>query len=469
MKTLKTAVDKARAFLETEDKAESIKLEKALNGYTGNMDAAVAALKPRRPARVKTGWLKDRGFESKTFADKYPGELLPVYVPENYNPKKAYGVVLFLHGGGRGQPRTSGQKVMEGYGINDLLEASGRIVCFPCSPHNTKSFASWNLPEVDEYLADVIEELEHFYNIDPNNIILGGHSMGGMGAYHIAHRMPDRFASVLVSAGSWDFAYWPCLTGTTLWISQGVNDAIMFKRRHGTDVEFARLAKMRLDQAGVDNVFRQHSGCHDVRDARHIIREWLQWSADRRRDPFYPHVVEVTPRGMTPWIDFHRHKLPMANCQNWIDFHEIPEAPHCRWVTIEETFEDTILFDAVEMTDCRDDCEQDWNDFELKLKRKHVTGAIAEVFVRDDKVIEVTPRNASKLSLWLHPDMVDLSNVTVLARGQQRHSGPVAAGFGTLVASYKRRRDWGLLYPARVTLEADDTWGVKDQLNVLKK
>ena len=466
MKTLQAAVDKARAFLECTDDREGRKLHKALDGYEGDFDAVIEALKPKRAARPQTGWMKNRRFKAPKFAAKYPNELLPLYVPKDYSPKKAHGVVLFLHGGGKGQPRESGQKVVEGYGINDLLEASGRIVCFPCSPYNTKSFASWNLPEVDEYLADVIEELEHFYNIDPDNIILGGHSMGGMGAYHIAHRMSDRFASILVSAGSWDFAYWPCLMGTTLWISQGANDAIMFKRRHGTDVEFARLAKMRLDQAGVANVYRQHSGCHDVRDARRIIREWLQWSANKRRDPYYPHVVDVTPRGMTPWIDFHRHKTPMASAQNHIDFHEIPEAPHCRWVTIEGTGDETIMFDMVEMSNVRDDREEDWNDFSLTLKRKHVPGGLVEAFIRDDKVIEVSPRNVTGAALWLHPRMVDFSDVRILVRGKERHTGPVKPSLGTLVESYKRRRDWGMLYPAKVTLEADETWQVKDQLKV---
>ena len=81
---------------------------------------------------------------------------------------------------------------------------------------------------------DVIEEVMQAYHIDPDRVYLAGTSMGGIGVNHLAQRMPDRFAGVLSAASSWDIAFWPCLMGTSVWILQGVNDAVMFRRRHGT-------------------------------------------------------------------------------------------------------------------------------------------------------------------------------------------------------------------------------------------
>lgn len=464
MKKMVSLVNEARAYLECTDRQECDRLQKSLDRYTGDFAEIVRALRPPLPAKPETGWIKSRPFRVPALTAKYPNEQLTLYVPKDYTPAKARGLVFFLHGGGTGQPRNSGLKAAEEYQIEDLLEASGRIVCFPCSPPSAQSFAAWNQAATDDYLADVITELEHFYNLDPHDLILGGHSMGGMGAYHIAHRMPDRFHSILASAGCWDFACWPALTGTAFWIMQGINDAVMFKRRHGTDIEFARLAKLRLDQAGVPCFYREHIGHHFIN--RRIFREWLEWSRASRRNPFYPLVVAVTPRGQTCWTDWKRHKVPLAAYQNRIDFHEIPPALHCRWVTIDGVGPDTVIFDMVTMSDCRDECEEDWNNFTLKFKRKHVPGGIVEAALIDKQTIEVLPRNVTGFTLWLHPDMVDLKNVQVRVMGKERHAGPVKAGLGTLLESYKRRRDWGLLYPAKIRIEGDKSWETGDQLKV---
>ena len=467
MTRLKSVTEKARAYLGCADAKEAERLQEDLDSYEGDFDAVVESLKPTRPAKPETGWTLGRPFRTPRLAAKYPGYALGVFAPPDYDPAKARGLALFLHGGGKSTDTSSVvKKVVESYGIRDLLEESGRIVCFPPAPPNAQSFSRWALPEVDEYLADVIEEVGNSYNLDWNNIILGGSSMGGIGAIHVAQRMADRFTSVLASASSWEFAYWPCLTGTTLWMLQGINDAVMFKRRHGTDVEFARLARMRMEQTGVSFVYREHSGGHPIADGRHIAREWLQWSRDRRRDPFYPHVVAVSPRGMTPWMEWRRHKVPLAANQNRIDFHELAEAPHARWVTIDGIGEETIIFDMVTMSECRDEAEADWNDFSLSLKRKHVPGGLVEAHIRDDKVIEATPKNVTGFTLWLHPAMVDLNNVRVLVKGVEAFNGPVKPTLGTLLESYKRRRDWGMLYPAKLRIQGDESWGTKDQLEV---
>jgi len=466
MKSTATLLEKARRYLNAESETERQGLCKDLDAYSGDLDALIPQLQPVRPAKVETGWIHKRPFRVPRLAAKYPDEMFTIYVPPNYTPSKAYGLVFFLHGGGKGQPRDSGDKVFESYGINDLLEESGRIVCCPCSPPNSQSFSAWNQAVVDEYLADVIEELESAYNLNPHNMILGGQSMGGIGTYHLAQRFADRFSSFLACAGAWDFAYWPSVKGATLWLVQGINDARLFQRRHGTDIGFARLARQRLVESGVDVVYREHSGCHSITNARPFIREWLQWSVDKRRDPFYRHVVAVTPRGSTPWIDFRRHKIPLAAAQNCIDFHELAPAPHSRWLTLHDIGAETLIYDMTEMSPCRDDSEKDWNAFELKLRRKHIPGGLAEAVIREDGVIEITPRNVTGLTIWLHPDMVDFRRVRIMIKGRVRHDGPVKPSLATLLESYARRRDWGLLYPAKLDFTADESWMERDQLKL---
>ena len=462
----------AREFLEAGCPAGSSVL-KQLNSFAGNFNAVMRALRPGPAARLACGWHLKQPFKKPELAAKYPGEQLQYHVPRNYSPSRPAGLLLFMHGGGTAMARDSGYKVYEKYGFTDIFENCGRIVCFPCCPYNEKSFAGWNLESADEYLADVVEELEYLFAIDPDNMILGGHSMGGLGAYHHAQRFADRFASVLACAGAWDFGYWPSVKGATMWLVQGINDAWMFKRRHGSDIEFARLARRRLLESGVEVMYREHSGSHAAENARPFIHEWLEWSRKKRRDPFYRHVVAVTPRGCTPWIDFRRHKTPLAAGRSYVDFRDIPPSPHARWVCIDKIHhpKDTLVYDMVDMAPdpLRDRNEKDWNAYELKLRRKHIPGALVEAVARGDGVIEVAPRNVERLTLWLHPKLVNFKNVRVIIRGKERHNGPVRPSLATMLESYRRRRDWGLLYPAKLSFEAEASWFEGDQMKLASK
>lgn len=465
---MQAIVQQARAYLSAGDEAARAELRAGLQDVPlSDFDEIVAALKPVRPPRPATGWQLSRAFLSPGLAGKYPDQPLTVYVPPDYDPSRAYGLLLMLHGGGRGGG-DGGRHFYEHQNLNDLLEGSGRIVCCPSAPPHPRSWARWHLPEAEPYLADVITELESFYNIDPDNVILGGTSMGGMGANHMAHRLADRFASVFSSSSHWDLAYWPALMGTTIWISQGINDAVMFRRRHGTDIEFARAAKLRLDQVGVANFYREHSGGHPLLDARPALYEWLKWSRDQRRNPYYPRVVAVTPRGLTPWSDWHRHKTPAVAAQNHTDFHDLAEAPHARWVTIDEVGDETIMFDMLTMSDCRDAVEDDWNNIAFTVRRKHVPGGAVDAFIRDDGVIEVTPKNVKRFTLWLHPRMgLDPADVRIMVWGRERFRGRLQPSLPVLLDSYRRRRDWGLLYPARISIRDESgEWATRDQIKV---
>ena len=465
-KTVKLAKD----FLALQNTSAKTKLAGELETFKGDFDEVVKQLQPKARYKAETGLLKQISFSDETFQSRYSWSRMTCVVPENYDPMQSYGLLIFLHGGGTGIENTAPESYcLPETGLIDIFQTCGRIVCLPSAPPNMKSFARWHLPEVDDYISCVIDEMSTKYNIDPDNILLAGHSMGGQGANHLAHRMSDRFASVFSSASSWDIAYWPCLMGTVYWAVQGRNDPTMFLRRHGTDIEFMNLARQRLDQAGVKNFCRESQGRHRAAHCRMVFMEWLSWCEKEkiRRDPFYPHVIAVTPRGLTPWIDFHRHKTPLAASQNHIDFHEISDSPHCRWVTIDEYGEETIMYDMVEMSNCKDNVEQDWKDFQLNLKRKHINGGLVEAFIYGRNLIEVTPVNVKKFTLWLHPDMVDFNDLMVRVNGIEMFRGKLSPSLLTVLESYQRRRDWGMLYSARLSFEdKNNTWIQKDQLQL---
>lgn len=462
----KALVEKAHAYLQTQHEQERAKLKPELDAVSSHFDDIVNALRPHPPQKAETGWVLSRPFRSPALADRYPQQPISLYVPPDYDPSRPCGLLIWLHGGGKGCGDGGRHQYDNNPSLNEEVKQSGRIVCYPSAPPHGQCWSRWQLPEADQYLADVITEIENFYAIDPNDVILGGHSMGGMGAYHMAHRLSDRFSSVFAAAGHWDMACWRALMGTTLWICHGANDAVLFRRRHGTDIEFARLAKARLDQVGVPCVYREHSGGHDLGDAIWIVREWLRCARDCRRDPFFPHVVAANPRGLTPWSDWRRHKTPLAAYENSTDFHSISEAPHARWVTVEGVGPATVIHDMLTMSSCRDEVEADWNDFSLSLKRKHIPGGVVEARLAEDGAIDVLPCNVTGFTLWLHPKMVNLQEVRIRVRGQECFRGPVRPSLATLLDSYRRRHDWGMLYPASVTINDDGTWQAADQLKI---
>jgi len=147
----------------------------------------------------------------------------------------------------------------------------------PSAPWDQECHKRWNLPEADEYISAVIRECEHRFNIDGNRIFLGGHSMGGFGAYHLCQRLNDRIAGGLLSAGAWKTSDFRCLAGTGVFIVHGRNDTAPgaspvkgqgTRENEWTGVSFARGAVERMKRDGCGCVYHEHGGGHAFRDGK---------------------------------------------------------------------------------------------------------------------------------------------------------------------------------------------------------
>lgn len=115
-----------------------------------------------------------------------------VLYPENYDPKKGYGLILSLHGAG--------------------VEASSLAECFQpkewafvVCPTNRRPYGfdwqDWGRLDALEVLNQAIKS----FPIDPDRVVLTGHSMGGHGTWHIGLAHSDLFAAIAPAAG------WPSL------------------------------------------------------------------------------------------------------------------------------------------------------------------------------------------------------------------------------------------------------------------
>jgi hypothetical protein len=67
--------------------------------------------------------------------------------------------------------------------------------------------------------------------------------------------------------------------------------------------------------------------------------------------------------------------------------------------------------------------------------------------------VKVTATNVSQSILWLHPSMVDFRRpIQVAVNGEPRFDARVTPSLVTVLDSLERRRDWGSVYPAKITL-----------------
>jgi predicted peptidase len=120
-----------------------------------------------------------------------------VYVPRDYDPARAWPVVLFLHGAGeRGSDGLRATQIGAGAAIRHMPEQVPAIVVFPQAPLETR----WLDEPADAAIAALDQVMAEFHG-DPNRVYLTGLSMGGYGTWHLALAHPGRFAALVVVCG----------------------------------------------------------------------------------------------------------------------------------------------------------------------------------------------------------------------------------------------------------------------------
>jgi len=440
------AVSLARRYLETPGDHRT-SLEVALKAYPGPIEPVIEALKPR-PGRAESrkGEIQKEHFTASGLRERYPDDLLCFFVPSQYDHAEPFGLLVFMHGGDGRSPRekaiaivSSPEDDQDSYGLRPHIEKGSFITVAPSAPWDQECHKRWNLPEADEYISAVIRECEHRFNIDGNRIFLGGHSMGGFGAYHLCQRLNDRIAGGLLSAGAWKTSDFRCLAGTGVFIVHGRNDTAPgaspvkgqgTRENEWTGVSFARGAVERMKRDGCGCVYHEHGGGHAFRDGKDGMSEFVRLTGSWRRDPFPRRVVAVSPRGS--WL---------------ID--PVTATPHSYWVSIHEIDKGNIEYDSLALTGPNIAVTaEDLREQGYRLVKTQLQGGRVEAVLRGNNVIEVKTENVRSFSLWLHSEMVDFSKlVTVVVNGAQEEHQIVPSLLDAL-RSYERKRDWGLVYHA---------------------
>jgi len=194
----KLAARKAAMLLSQRDRL--FNWEAMLREAVVGMEAAVAALEDPWPGE---GWRV--GFQERAYISELDGSAEPylLYVPTNYDRKRKWPLVVFLHGYTADLNRLNWISYMYSPTLEKLCEREGAILLMPFGRSNTE-FMGIGESDVLKTIGYVRDE----FNVDGDRILLCGSSMGGSGAYSIACHRPDLFAGVAAVTGRVDYYLW---------------------------------------------------------------------------------------------------------------------------------------------------------------------------------------------------------------------------------------------------------------------
>lgn len=187
-------------------------------------------------------------FEKKGFIQNSDTMPYRILLPKDFDSAKQYPMILFLHGAGERGNDNEKQLV---HGAKMFLEDSIRnkypaIVVFPQCPKNS-FWANIAMRVVDSVtnkrilmyredgeptkamvlLQGLYRDLKEKYTPDDTRLYVGGLSMGGMGTFEIARRLPDNFVAAFAICGGANTATAPQLKNTAWWIFHGMKDDVV--------------------------------------------------------------------------------------------------------------------------------------------------------------------------------------------------------------------------------------------------
>lgn len=145
-----------------------------------------------------------------------------LYLPENYNTKKKWPLILFLHGAGECGDDI---EIVKRNGIPKIVEYNSDFPFIAVSPQ-CPEHSYWEYHMIE--LKGLIDEIKSNYNVDESRVYLTGLSMGGYGALSLGVQYPEEFAAVVpICGGLYDPNEAETLKDIPIWIFHGAEDDIV--------------------------------------------------------------------------------------------------------------------------------------------------------------------------------------------------------------------------------------------------
>jgi predicted peptidase len=162
-------------------------------------------------------------------------ETLPyrLFVPQNYDQKKKYPLVVYLHGsGGLGDDNLKQIQGGNGYLIDFFTqgESQTHYPAFVVAPQSAgggwieSALTHPNPTRQLKLVVELIGDLQQSYSIDPGRLYVAGQSLGGFGTFAIVAEFPQLFAAGVPLCGGADESKVLSIIKTPLWVFHGEKD-----------------------------------------------------------------------------------------------------------------------------------------------------------------------------------------------------------------------------------------------------
>lgn len=158
-----------------------------------------------------------------------------VYLPENYEQKKKWPLLLFLHGAGE---RGDNLDLVTIHGPPKLVKNGKQFPFIVVSPQCPKE-QLWQPVE----LTALLNEVEKKYKVDKDRIYVSGLSMGGFGTWSLAAYSPYRFAALVPICGGGEKFWVKKVKHIPIWVFHGAKDSAVSLERSQTLVDVLKKAK----------------------------------------------------------------------------------------------------------------------------------------------------------------------------------------------------------------------------------
>lgn len=184
-------------------------------------------------------------FRQFEFKDPETGKTLKynLFIPKNYDTKKSYPLVTFIHDAGVTSDITDTTLIQ---GLGAVVWASpaeqAKHECFVLAPQYSTQIVNDN-SEASEYLdvtVNLINSLTTQYSIDTGRLYATGQSGGCMMSIAINIKYPDLFAASFLVAGQWDAAKVSPLAKDKLWMIASAGDLKAYPGMMGITAALAR-------------------------------------------------------------------------------------------------------------------------------------------------------------------------------------------------------------------------------------
>jgi hypothetical protein len=322
-----------------------------------------SAERGRDPYVEGRGQILNRGYDA-SFSPARQG--YAIYIPPNYDPQRAYPMLIMLHGG------SSLGNLFLGVVLGNNMD------WLTYSQHLWDDYTPRWSPEFivvapdgvgqpiwrwmgEQDVLEVLADVQRHYNVDPNRVVLGGLSNGGMGAYQIGTRHAWRFSHVQAIAGA---PSWLQYTGgrptederTAMLRVSGMHlfentTNTDFRYYHGTRdpgpmrPAFVRELTAHVRQLGLTPQERWYEHGHDLLYLVHRHGRIYEDLARYQRNPRPPRVRVVTG-------DYR------ANRQHWVSVTRVERYPEL--ARVDARVESNVLRvetnNVLEVTFHMDDC-----------------------------------------------------------------------------------------------------------------